>query len=150
MHNRSTTSDVPHLLKTAGLRVTPQRDAILSFLIQHEGHASVDEIFQAIHTTYPNLSVSTVYNTMKHFSEVGLVREITFGDAASRFDWNTTPHHHLVCVKCGKLHDFYLPVTLDFSSIASQAHFEVQEYHLELKGICKDCQPSHSHSSTIQ
>ncbi|GMA64377.1 peroxide-responsive repressor PerR [Alicyclobacillus fastidiosus] len=142
MQHLSSDTNIPKLLKDVGLRVTPQREAILNFLIHHNEHATVDEIYQALHPTFPSLSVSTVYNTMKHFREIGLVKEITFGDAASRFDINVMPHHHLVCKKCGKLFDFYLPQTPAFTLPPAAAGFEVEDYHLEVKGTCLSCRNS--------
>lgn len=138
MNRPSQSINVPELLKEVGLRLTPQREAILNFLMNH-GHATVDEIYQAVHPIFPSLSVSTVYNTMKHFGEIGLVREITFGDAASRFDINVTPHHHLVCKKCGTLIDLYLPPLPTFTLPPDAAGFDVEDYHLEVTGTCQSC-----------
>ncbi|MCL6443886.1 MAG: transcriptional repressor [Alicyclobacillus sp.] len=138
----SNNTDIPKLLRDAGLRVTPQREAILNFLIQYNGHATADEIYQSIHSTFPSLSVSTVYNTMKHFAEIGLVKEITFGDNASRFDINVKPHHHLVCRKCGTLIDFYLTELPVFTLPPEASGFEIEDYHVEVKGICASCRAS--------
>ncbi|MDQ0191312.1 transcriptional repressor [Alicyclobacillus cycloheptanicus] len=132
--------DIPTLLKDAGLRVTPQREAILTFLMEYDGHATVDEIYKAIHPTFPSMSMSTVYNTVKHFAQVGLVKEITFGDNASRFDINVKPHHHLVCRKCGALIDFYMDKLPSFSLPPEANGFAIEDYHVEVKGICPSCQ----------
>ncbi|EPZ52565.1 Fur family transcriptional regulator [Alicyclobacillus acidoterrestris] len=148
MHNLSTDTNIPKLLKDVGLRVTPQREAILNFLIHYEGHATVDDIYQAVHPTFPGLSVSTIYNTMKHFGELGLVKEITFGDAASRFDVNVQPHHHLVCKHCGKLIDFYLPQPPNFALPPDASGFEVEDYHLEVKGTCRECRDKERNEQT--
>ncbi|WP_067624623.1 Fur family transcriptional regulator [Alicyclobacillus acidiphilus] len=136
------TADIPKLLKDAGLRVTPQREAILGFLIEHTKHATADEIYQSIHKTFPSISVSTVYNTIKHFAQVGLVKEITFGDNASRFDINVQPHHHLVCKKCGTLIDFYLEKPPSFALPPEASGFEIEDFHVEVKGICPACRES--------
>lgn len=131
--------NVPQVLKDAGLRVTPQRDAILRYLFTHHGHPTADEIYRGIRNLLPNLSVSTVYNTLKSLCEAGLIREIQFGDAASLFDANTFPHHHLVCKSCGKLIDFNLPRTPDLAHIAEELKFQIEEMHIEVKGICDEC-----------
>lgn len=132
-------TNVPDLLKQSGMRVTPQRDAILRFILTRQGHLSADEIYRAMHDSLPNLSISTVYNTLKSLTDVGLIREIKFGDAASLFDANTSPHHHMVCKKCGKLIDFSLPTHPNLSDIAEQAKFHIEDYHIEIQGICADC-----------
>lgn len=133
--------NVAALLKQAGLRLTPQREGILSYLIDHS-HATVDEIYRAVHPAYPSLSVSTVYNTMKHLKENGLVREITFGDTASRFDMTVVPHHHLVCKKCGKLFDFYLSAPPAIILPPGAEGFAIEDFHLEVRGLCEECRTS--------
>ena len=117
--------DVVQLLKDAGLRVTPQREAILQFLLDYDGHATVDDIYTSLQTRFPSMSVSTVYNTVKQFSQVGLVKEIVVGDGASRFDVNVEPHHHLVCTRCGALFDFYLEEPIKLSVPLEAQGFEI-------------------------
>lgn len=131
--------NVPQILKNVGLRVTPQRDAILSHILKNRGHMTADDIYRSIQNVLPNLSVSTVYNTLKSFSEAGLIREIQFADAASLFDANVAPHHHMVCKSCGKLIDFYLPSTPNLTHIAKEANFQIEEMHIEVSGICSEC-----------
>lgn len=129
--------NIPKLLQNVGLRVTPQRDIILRLIVTKKGHMSADDIYQLVHDSFPNLSLATVYNTLKSFSEAGLIREINLGNSPSLFDENVSPHHHMVCRKCGKLIDFCL--SPNFTSIAEQAHFEIEDCHIEIKGICSDC-----------
>ncbi len=132
--------DIPEILKSVGLRVTPQRDAILRHIIDRKGHMSADQIYRFMQGSLPNLSVSTVYNTLKSLSDAGLIREIKFGDGASLFDANREPHHHMVCTVCKELFDFYLLATPDLTQIAQQVHFHIEEYHIQVKGICDACQ----------
>lgn len=49
------------------------------------------------------MSVATVYNNLRVFRESGLVKELTYGDASSRFDFVTSDHYHAICENCGKL-----------------------------------------------
>ena len=139
MDNYDMKPNVPDFLKRAGLRVTPQRDAILRQILGLHSHLSADDIYRSMQHTLPNLSVSTVYNTLKSFSEVGLIREIKFGDGASLFDANMTLHHHMICKRCGTLIDFYLPSTPDLTQIAKEAQFHIDECHIEVTGICEAC-----------
>ena len=133
-------NEVVTMLKAVGLRVTPQRDAILRHILVYRGHSSADDIYRSIHERWPNISVSTVYNTLKSFSEAGLVKEIKFGDGASLFDANTYPHHHMLCVQCGQLTDFYLPEMPDLTSVAKELCFQIDECQLEVRGVCAKCQ----------
>ncbi|WAH38319.1 Fur family transcriptional regulator [Alicyclobacillus dauci] len=131
--------NVPEILKSAGLRVTPQRDAILRHIFACRGHMTADEIYRSMQSILPNLSVSTVYNTLKNLSEAGIIREIKFGDGASLFDANTSPHHHFVCKSCGKLIDFFLPSTPNLAHIAEEEKFQIEDMHIEVTGLCNDC-----------
>jgi Fur family transcriptional regulator, peroxide stress response regulator len=131
--------DPVKLLKHSGLRITPQRISVLSYMNSNQTHATADEIYHAIKDDVPSLSVATVYNTLKAFLDAGIVQELKFGDNASRFDLNTTPHHHLVCETCGNLFDIYLP-ELPIEEIGRQHRFQTTGYHIEIKGICEHCQ----------
>ena len=130
--------DIISILKDSGLRVTPQRIAVLSFMDGHRVHSTADDIYLSLKKDFPSLSAATVYNTLRAFIDGGIVQELRNGDHASRFDINTTPHHHLVCVHCGHMTDVELP-EIPVGKIASHHHFDVLDYHVEIKGVCSAC-----------
>ena len=70
-------------LKDHKIRVTPQRQIILNYLITHHNHPSVETIYQELATQLPNLSLATVYNTLKLFVDLGIVIELQNGDAGT-------------------------------------------------------------------
>ena len=92
--------------ENTGVRITPQRHAILEYLVESMTHPTADDIYKALEGKFPNMSVATVYNNLRVFKEVGLVKELTYGDASSRFDYVTSQHYHVICEKCGKIVDF--------------------------------------------
>src|SRR5690625_6202182 len=96
-------------LKESGVRITPQRHAVLDYLLNSKSHPTADDIYKALEGKFPNMSVATVYNNLRVLKEIGLVRELTYGDDSSRFDCNTTDHYHVSCNKCGKIVDFHYP-----------------------------------------
>ena len=57
------------ILKDGGIRMTPQRHAILAYLFQTDSHPSADDIYKALEHNFPNMSVATVYNNLKVFKE---------------------------------------------------------------------------------
>ncbi|HCT1258600.1 TPA: peroxide-responsive transcriptional repressor PerR, partial [Staphylococcus aureus] len=75
-------------LRQAGVRITPQRQAILRYLISSHTHPKADEIYQALSPDFPNISVATIYNNLRVFKDIGIVKELTYGDSSSRFDFN--------------------------------------------------------------
>ena len=132
-------------LKTMGVRMTPQRHAILTFLLGTMSHPTADDIYKALSPRFPSMSVATVYNNLKVFIEAGLVREMTYGDHSSRFDADLSDHYHALCEKCGKLVDFaYRPLD-DLEKAAGElTGFKVKSHRVEVYGICSDCSAAHS------
>ncbi|SCW81479.1 Fur family transcriptional regulator, peroxide stress response regulator [Paenibacillus tianmuensis] len=127
-------------LKTMGIRMTPQRHAILSYLINTMSHPTADEIYKALSPLYPSMSVATVYNNLKVFIESGLVREMTYGDHSSRFDADLSEHYHALCEECGKLVDFaYKPLDDLEQAAGEMTGFQVKSHRVEVYGICSDC-----------
>jgi Fur family transcriptional regulator, peroxide stress response regulator len=137
------TTKVQHALdqlKTNGVRITPQRHAILSYLMESMEHPTADEIYRALEPNFPNMSVATVYNNLKVFIEAKMVRELTYGDSSSRFDADVSDHYHVVCQRCGKIKDFMYPSLMDVEQAAEQATgFKVHGHRLELYGVCDEC-----------
>ncbi len=128
-------------LKSSGVRITPQRHAVLEYLMQAMTHPTADDIYKALEGKFPNMSVATVYNNLRVFQQIGLVRELTYGDSSSRFDCNTTEHYHVICESCGKIVDFHYPSLDEVEQLAEQVTgFEVSHHRMEVYGKCEDCQ----------
>ncbi|WAA13859.1 peroxide-responsive transcriptional repressor PerR [Fervidibacillus halotolerans] len=133
-------------LKESGVRITPQRHAILQYLIDTKSHPTADEIYKALEGKFPNMSVATVYNNLRVFREVGLVKELTYGDASSRFDFATHEHYHAICESCGKIVDFQYPGLDEVEQFASHmTGYKVSHHRLEVYGICPECAKKESH-----
>ncbi|WP_373284371.1 peroxide-responsive transcriptional repressor PerR [Virgibacillus oceani] len=127
-------------LKESGVRITPQRHAVLEYLLNSMIHPTADEIYKALESKFPNMSVATVYNNLRVLKEIGLVRELTYGDSSSRFDYNTTKHYHIICEECGKIVDFHYPSLDEVESLAEQVTgFEVSHHRMEIYGKCDSC-----------
>jgi Fur family transcriptional regulator, peroxide stress response regulator len=127
-------------LKETGVRITPQRHAILEYLIHSMAHPTADDIYKALEGKFPNMSVATVYNNLRVFREVGLVKELTYGDASSRFDYVTSDHYHVICDECGKIVDFHYPGLDEVEQLASHVTgFKVRNHRMEIYGTCDNC-----------
>ncbi|EKE32565.1 Fur family transcriptional regulator [Salimicrobium jeotgali] len=133
-------------LKESGVRITPQRHAVLEFLVQSMSHPTADDIYKALEHKFPNMSVATVYNNLRVLKEIGLVRELTYGDSSSRFDCNTTDHYHAICESCGKIVDFHYPSLDEVESLAEQVTgFNVSHHRMEVYGTCPECRAQTAH-----
>ncbi|TCS92850.1 peroxide-responsive transcriptional repressor PerR [Hazenella coriacea] len=127
-------------LKSIGVRMTPQRHAILDYLLSTMAHPTADEIYKALEGNFPNMSVATVYNNLRVFKEAGLVRELTYGDSSSRFDANMIDHYHVICHVCGKITDFDYPSLLSVEKEAACATgYQVDYHRMEIYGTCPTC-----------
>ena len=120
--------------------LTRQRQVVLEAVRQSEQHLTANEVFEAARKLLPTISFATVYNSLRYLKEAGLVSEITFGNAASRYDRETRRHDHAVCTGCGKLVDIDLPETVELMRAAARrSKFKPESIHLTLTGLCPDC-----------
>ncbi|UWQ13777.1 transcriptional repressor [Aliiroseovarius sp. M344] len=83
-------------LASADLRPTRQRLALAQLLIGdgHHRHVTAESLYEASRDSDERVSLATVYNTLRVFSEAGLLREITVNGARSYFDTNVSNHPH--------------------------------------------------------
>lgn len=128
-------------LKTADIRITPQRYAILEYLIESHTHPTADDIYKELESRFPNMSVATVYNNLRLFTEIGFVVEMAYGDSSSRFDFATEKHYHAICEKCKKVVDVNYPGLGDVEAATEKlTGFKINDHRLEMYGICPECQ----------
>lgn len=133
-------------LKETGVRITPQRHAILEYLISSKSHPTADDIYKSLEGKFPNMSVATVYNNLRVFREVGLVKELTYGDSSSRFDFSTSDHYHVICESCGKIVDFFYPGLDEVEHLAQHVTgFKVGNHRMEIYGVCPECAEKEIH-----
>src|SRR5438093_5189371 len=91
-------------LKRAGMRLTPQRLAIVKTFAHDGSHPTAQDLYERLLPDFPSMSFATVYKTLDVLAKTGLCGNIRIANA-QRFDPNTAPHHHLVCESCGKVFD---------------------------------------------
>jgi len=125
-------------LRKAGLKVTPQRLAILSFLEGNTSHPSAEEIYRALKPRFPSLSPATVYNTLDALIRAGVLQEVNIDPARRRVDPDPEPHTHFLCTRCGRVYDLTLP-TREISIPEKAMGFCIHRYALNLYGICPAC-----------
>jgi Fur family peroxide stress response transcriptional regulator len=130
-----------HIIKACkdlGIKLTPQRLAILDFLDNNTEHPSAEEIFTAVLQKYPTMSFATVYNTLEALRSRGKVAELTIDPDKKRFDPDTGPHHHLICIKCKSIRDVRAQYRLNLSENEKDG-FEITGNHIEFYGLCPRC-----------
>lgn len=130
-------------LEGSGLRCTPQRYAVMAFLMECRRHPTAAEIFQAVNRVDPRSSRATTYNNLRDLVQAGLVREVAVEGRAARFDARGTRHHHFICDHCGNVED------LDWYDVPGPASGSlgkrmVRECELIFRGLCTKCARQHA------
>lgn len=135
-------------LASSGLRCTPQRYAVMAFLMDHVGnHPTAAEIFEAVNRVDPRSSRGTTYNNLRDLVEAGLVREVAVEGRAARFDAKGVRHHHFICDRCGNVEDLEW---YDVPRPASAALGKrvLRECELIFRGLCTKCARKHASAHT--
>jgi len=133
-------------LETGGLRCTPQRYAVMAFLVEHTGHPTAAEIFAALNRAHPHCSRATTYNNLRDLVQAGLVREVAVEGRAARFDVKGMQHHHFICDRCGKVEDmeWYNVPQPRSGSLGKRI---LRQCELIVRGLCAKCAPRHASRS---
>lgn len=94
-------------LSKGGVRPTRQRVALASLLVGDgkNRHVTAESLFAAAQDTGEQVSLATVYNTLRAFCDAGLMQEVTVDGARSYFDTNTHDHPHFYWEDEGRLSD---------------------------------------------
>jgi Fe2+ or Zn2+ uptake regulation protein len=122
----------------SGLRRTPQRYAVMAFLLEHNRHSTAAEIFQAVNRLDPRSSRATTYNNLRDLVQAGLVREVAVEGRAARFEAKGMRHHHFICDRCGNVEDidwYHVPRP----ALGSLGKRVLRECELIFRGFCTKC-----------
>ena len=126
-------------LREKGFRITPQRTAIVDYLLKTEDHPSAELIHKVVRKRYPMVSLSTIYKTLDLLKEKRLVNEIEV-DGEARFDAHTDEHINVVCMSCGKIDDVDEEMLRDIQSrVAKKSKYLILKSSFELSGYCSSC-----------
>ncbi|HPW17047.1 MAG TPA: transcriptional repressor [Candidatus Aminicenantes bacterium] len=120
-------------------RRTPQKMAIDAYLAGNREHPCAEEIHEALRPRFPTMSLSTVYNELHRLQREGRVHEVAIGSGKARFDPDSRPHHHLVCVECRAVVDIERSFDLALGPGDARG-FRVLHHHVGFYGLCPDCQ----------
>jgi len=90
-----------------GLTLTPQRLCVYETLMEMTGHPGVDEVYKRTSKKMPTISLNTIYSVLSWLEENGFILSVPLRDSPKKFDTVASPHHHLVCIKCGKIIDVH-------------------------------------------
>ena len=133
-------AELTDAFRAQGLKITPQRQAIFRVLHENRAHPSADAVYAQVVADLPSVSLRTVYQTLNDLAAMGELQALDLGTGATRFDPNVGDHHHLVCERCGLVHDVELDIAgLDDQPVATAHGCAVHTTQVVLRGLCERC-----------
>lgn len=126
-------------LRNAGLKATLPRLKILElFENSKERHMSAEDVYKVMINGGEDVGLATVYRVLTQFEEAGLLNRHHFESGKAVFELNKGSHHdHIVCVKCGRVEEFYdAEIEKRQEEAAESRGFKMQEHSLIIYGIC--------------
>jgi Fur family peroxide stress response transcriptional regulator len=128
-------------LRNKGFRITPQRVAIINYLLNSQIHPTAEEICKAVQRKYPMMSMATVYKTVDFLKNMGIIQELCFAGEVNRYDANISKHVNVVCIRCKRIEDIDEQQSLSLleSRVSDRSRYQIFGGRFELYGYCNNC-----------
>jgi Fur family peroxide stress response transcriptional regulator len=94
-------------IKEKGLKITPQRIAVLEAVLELGNHPTAEKIIEFIQKNHPNVAIGTVYKTLETFAENEIIKKVKTDKDIMRYDAILEKHHHLYCAESDRIEDYY-------------------------------------------
>lgn len=123
-----------------GVKVTHQRLEIFREVASASDHPDAGAVYKRVRKRMPTVSLDTVYRNLRLLEDHGLIAVAGINQERLRFDGNAEPHHHFVCIECGRMDDLqWDPLARLALPGEAQAFGEPLSLHIEVRGLCKQC-----------
>lgn len=136
-------SELREKLVEKGLKVTPQRVAILNAILILNNHPTADEIIAHVRKDHPNIAIGTVYQVLDVFVENKFVNRVKTDRDVMRYDGVTNHHHHLYCSECDLIEDYVdeelNELLKDFFNKRELKGFKLEDIVLQIRGTFDKC-----------
>jgi Fur family transcriptional regulator, ferric uptake regulator len=129
-------------IKEKQIKKSSQRNVILEKFLNTEKHLTVNELYELVKKSNPEIGFATVYRAIKVITAAGLAEEIDIGDGIKRYEhkYGHKHHDHLICIKCGEFIEFFDPDIEKLQEKITKKHkFSAIDHKLMIKGICSKC-----------
>jgi Fur family peroxide stress response transcriptional regulator len=134
--------DLVTKLRGRGLRLTPQRMAVLKTVIGSREHLSAEEIYTRVRADFPMIGLATVYKTIGVLKEMGEIAVLNFDNQRARYDGSgRDTHPHFICNRCNAIVDLKEEDLENIKQkIALKTGYQITDCRLDFFGICPNCQ----------
>ncbi|MCX7914114.1 MAG: transcriptional repressor [Thermodesulfovibrionales bacterium] len=135
--------DFRNFISSKGLKITKKRDEIFDEVLNTKGHFDPEELYMRLKQKGSKVSRASIYRTIPLLVEIGLIEEVERVDKHAHYERVSADSHHdhMICMKCGKVIEFFSP-TLEMlqDEICQRENFHKIRHSLEIFGLCKQCQ----------
>ena len=132
------------ILKENTLKFTKQRELVLKFLYDNDGHFTPEDIYNQLKQENPNINIgiATVYRTLSLLENSHIASSISFGVQGKKYELGLKKHHdHLICTKCGEIIEFFDEIIEQRQEdIAKKFNFQMTDHTMKIVGLCENCQ----------
>ncbi len=132
------------ILKENTLKFTKQRELVLKFLYENDGHFTPEDIYTLLKQENPdiNIGIATVYRTLTLLETSHIASSISFGVQGKKYELGLKKHHdHLICTKCGDIIEFFDEIIEERQEeIAKKFNFKMTDHTMKIIGLCEKCQ----------
>lgn len=137
-----TANEAIDALRSRGIRLTPQREAVVRAVFSAKGHVTAEEVHTSVRRRMRAVNLTTVYRTLQLLEDLGFVDHGHLGHEAATWTPAGPGHHHLVCSECGAVEELPVVILEPFSSQVMHATgFTLDVAHFALTGTCRECTP---------
>ncbi|MDR3763866.1 MAG: Fur family transcriptional regulator [Acidobacteriota bacterium] len=141
-------AEIEKICREHGLPLTAQRRIVLETLPKLN-HPAVDEIWEQARESMPEVSRTTVYRTLEMFSKLRIIRKVCHPGAVARYEDKTNRHHHLLCLRCGKMTDLDDPSLDKLHLPGAGTGYQIEDYSIQFRGLCKKCMADKKHKQNL-
>ena len=120
-------------LRQNGIQPTPQRIAVMQFILASRTHPSADDVYSNVRRTCPTVSRATVYNTLNLLAEKGVIKTQILREGGLVFDANAERHHHFIDEETGRIYDVPWEA-IKVRGEGALTEFEVREVQVVMRG----------------
>lgn len=126
------------LLQSKGLKITPQRVAVMDALRSLKSHPTAELVISFVQANHPHIASGTIYKTLELFVQSGIIRKVMTEQGCMRYDSILDKHHHLYFSESGTIEDYFdaeLDALLkDYFAKKRIKNFTLREINLQLVG----------------
>lgn len=131
------------ILSTNNYKLTSQRKDILKVFIENQHrHFNAETLLNKVKEINKDIGLATIYRNLEIFCELGIAYELDLDSPYKYYELNVegNHHHHMICMKCGKIIEFNDKALEDFENeLENNYNFKIVNHQIKFYGICNNC-----------